>query len=273
MAGLIDRIGLRRMFTIGATLAMAGCAAIAAAPSLAVFLTAHCVTGIAFSCLFVRGHGGRCRLFRERSARAMGYVIGANALAWIITGPLGGLLTDVLSWRAAYAVPVAPPWGHSRAPAAPRRCRSGARPVLGRGLLGVVADQRARRWLAAEVPAWFMWATVLTYGGAFLVERHALSESAAGAAFAFAAGAFFVGSLRSARLVERFARRRLIASAALVMGVLAPLLFTIAAPVWVTVALLCLVAFCSGIRTSASAGLGLAQMPSRPGTIMTAQSP
>lgn len=39
-----------------------------------------------------------------------------------------------------------------------------------------------------------------------------------------------------------------------------------------TVALLCLVAFCSGIRTLASAGLGLALLPSRPGTIMTAQA-
>jgi predicted MFS family arabinose efflux permease len=272
IACVIDRVDLRRLVAAGAGLAVVGSATIATAPSLGAFLAAHGVSGIAFACLLSAGLTGVAAFPREQSARAMGYIIAANALAWIVAGPLGGVLTDVLSWRAAQAVPCALALA---ALAAARRATSlpiAASPGPRTGLLGVVADRRARCWLVAELAAWFVWASVLTYGGAFLIQHHSVSESAAGTVFAVAAAAFFCGSVRSAPLVRRFARRRLIASAALAMGTLIPLQFTVAPSIWVTLALLTFIALCGGVRASASAGLGLAQMLGRPGTMMTAQT-
>jgi predicted MFS family arabinose efflux permease len=271
IARLIDRVGLRRLMAAGACLAVLASAAIAAATSLSAFLAAHCVSGIAFACLLSAGLTGVGAFPRERSARAMGYVIAANALAWIVAGPLGGLLTDAVSWRAAHIVPIVLAFA---ALAAARR--AAPLPVASAGprtgLSGVLADRRARCWLVAELVAWFVWAGELTYGAAFLIQHHSSSEPVAGAAFAVAAAAFFCGSVRSARLVQRFARRRLIASAAVAMGALIPLQFCVAPSLWVTLGFLSLTALCSGVRTSTSAGLGLAQMPGRPGAIMTAQT-
>jgi MFS family permease len=99
-----------------------------------------------------------------------------------------------------------------------------------------------------------------------------VSESAAGAVFAVAAAAFFLSSVRSAPLARRFARPRLVASAALAMAILIPLQFSVAPSVWVTLAFLCAIALCSGVRASASAALGLAQMPGRPSTMTAGQT-
>ncbi|UGS36088.1 MFS transporter [Capillimicrobium parvum] len=272
IAGVIDRLDLRRLLAAGACLAVVGSATIATAPSLGVFLAAHGVSGIAFACLLSAGLTGVAAFPREQTARAMGYLIAGNALAWIIAAPLAGQLTEGISWRAAQAVPCTlalAALAASRGVMSPPVEASRGRRM---GLLGVVVERQARWWLVAELAAWFVWASELTYGAAFLIQHHSVSQSAAGVAFAAAATAFFLGSVRSASLVRRFARRRLIASAALAMSALIFLQFNVAPSIWVTLALLTLIALCAGMRASTSAGLGLAQMPDRPGTMMTAQT-
>lgn len=272
IAVVIDRVDLRRLLAAGAALTVLASATVGSAPSLGVFIAAHAVSGVAFAFLVSAGLAGVAAFPRERSARAMGYVVAANALAWIVAAPLGGVLSDVLSWRAAQAVPGA----IALAALGTARCATPlpvtAVPGARKGLQAVVADGRARRWLLAELAAWFVWASELTYGGAFLIQHHSVSEPAAGAMFAVAAAAFFVGSVRSTRLVRRFARRRLIASAAVGIGALIALQFNVASSVWVTLALLTLAALGNGVRASASAGLGLAQMPGLPGAMGTAQT-
>jgi predicted MFS family arabinose efflux permease len=197
--------------------------------------------------------------------------LGQALWPWIVVSPLGGALTDAFSWRAAHALPAALAL---TALAGACRGKLGAGAIVPgprSGLLGVVADRRARRWLAAELAAWFAWAAELTYGGAFLIERHSLSETVVGVLFAFAAAAFFLGSVHAPRLVPRIARRRVIITAVLAMAVLIPLQLQTARSVWVGFAFLCAAALCSGIRASTAAGLGLAQMPRGPGAIMAAQ--
>jgi predicted MFS family arabinose efflux permease len=272
VAGLVDRAGLRRLLTVGAVLAVVGSTTSAAAPSLTAFLVAHGVTGIAFACLLSAALAGVAAFPRRRSTRAMGYVIGANALAWVVAGPLGGALTDTVSWRAAHAVPAALALAALTAARWVTPVSAVAAPGPRTPWLGVLANRRARRWLVAELAAWFVWAAELTYGGAFLTARHSVSESAVGALFAVAAAAFFFGSVRSAPLARHLARRRLIAAAALAMATLIPLQFNVAPSVWVSLAFLCVIALCAGIRSSAAAALGLAQMPGQPGAMMAAQT-
>ena len=77
----------------------------ALAPTLALFLAAHLLVGLAFACLLSAGFAGVAAFPPERRPWAIGYVAGANAVAWIVVNPIGGAVTEWLSWRAAEVVP------------------------------------------------------------------------------------------------------------------------------------------------------------------------
>jgi predicted MFS family arabinose efflux permease len=99
--------------------------------------------------------------------------------------------------------------------------------------LRVLADRSARRWILAEMIAFFAWGAHLAFTGAFLAERHGVAESATGILLALGAAAFFVTSVRGAPLLGRLPRPRLVAAAALVIGVLIALQFNTHAAVWI----------------------------------------
>ena len=100
-----DVIGVRRLLAVGAALAIAACGVVSAAPGLPVFLGAHVLVGLGFACLLSAGFAGVAAFDAERRAWAIGYVAGANALAWIVVNPVVGTLTDSVSWRVSQAVP------------------------------------------------------------------------------------------------------------------------------------------------------------------------
>jgi predicted MFS family arabinose efflux permease len=271
VARLIDRAGLRAALLAGSGLAVVAGGAVAAAPAFALFLAAHVVAGIALACLASAGLAGVAAFPRERAAQAVGYVVGASALAWIAAAPLAGVLTDAVSWRAAQAVPIVLAliaFAVARGATPPVGAPTGA----GNALRAVLADRRARRWLLAELAAGCVWAADLAYGGAFVIRHHHVSGAVAGALLAAATAAFFVGAVRSAALARRVAPGGLIASASLVMAGLVACQFTVAPSVWVTLGLLCVVALCAGVRSSASARLGLAQLPGRASAMTPAQT-
>ena len=92
---LIDRIGVRPLLVAGAALALAGAGVTAAAPSLALFYAAHAVTGAAWpACSRPASPAWRPPSATSDGAWAMGYVVGAQSLAWIVGNPLIGLLAD-----------------------------------------------------------------------------------------------------------------------------------------------------------------------------------
>src|SRR5690242_3276997 len=80
VASRIDAVGVSRLLALGAALALAACAAVAAAPTLAAFLLAHVLVGVALACLLSAGFAGVAAFRPERRAWAIGYVAGANAL-------------------------------------------------------------------------------------------------------------------------------------------------------------------------------------------------
>ena len=271
VARLIARAGLRGALRVGSALAILAGGAVAAAPTLAAFLAAHVLTGIALACLGAACLAGVAALPREHAARAVGHVVGASALAWIVAGPLAGLLADAVSWRAALAVPAvlaAAAFAAARSAPAPAAPPGGGRA----GLRAVLADRPARRWLLAELAAGSVWAADLAYGGAFVIGHHHVSGTTAGALLAAATAAFFLGAVHAPALARRIAPVALIASATLAMPALIAFQFTVAPCVWVTLAFLCVVALCAGVRSSASARLGLAQLPGRPAAMTAAQT-
>src|SRR5688500_920912 len=103
---MIDRAGVRPLLTWGSALALLGAGASAAAPSVALFLLAHVITGTGVACLLSAGFAGVGAWFPEgEMARPMGFVVGAQSVSWIIGNPVIGILTDAVSWRLAYVVP------------------------------------------------------------------------------------------------------------------------------------------------------------------------
>jgi predicted MFS family arabinose efflux permease len=265
----IGALGLSRLLGLGAATAIAGCAAVAASPTLAVFLAAHALVGLGFAALLSAGFAGLAAFPQERRARAIGYVAGANSLAWILVNPVVGLVTDRWSWRAAEAVPGAIAVGvllaSRRVAALPG---AGAAPRM----LTVVGAVSAGRWIRAELIAYGAWAALLTFIGAFFIEELGVREAAAGWLLASGAAAHFVASTRSGGLVERVSRRRLVAASALVMGALLPLQLSATGSVPLAVGVFCLIGLAAGIRSPASAGLGLAQLPEHPGAMMAART-
>ena len=265
----IDAVGVPRLLALGSALGVVACAAVAASPTLAVFLAAHALTGLAFACLLSAGFAGVAAFPPQRRPWAIGYVAAANALAWIVVNPSVGALTEGVSWRAAQAVPaaiaLAALFAARRAAPVPR----GPNPPRLRTLF---AEGTARRWIGVELTAYGAWTALLTFVGAFFITELGVGEAATGWFLAAGAGAYFVTSTRSGALANRIPRRRLVFAAAVMMAALVAVLLNATQSVVVAVVLFCLVGLAAGVRTPASGGLGLEQVPNHAGAMMGART-
>jgi len=268
LAGRIDAVGVPRLLGGGAMLAIAACGAIALAPTLAAFLVAHVLLGVAFACLLSAGFAGVAAFPPERRGWALGYVVGANSLAWIVVNPIAGMTTGWLSWRAAEAVPaVIAALGLLAARGA---ARAPAEPAAGQ-LRTLLRLPSARRWVGAETIAYGAWTALLTFVGAFFVQRLGVHEAAVGWLLASGAAAHFIASTRSRKLAGLASRRRLVAGSALFMAILLFVQLR-TTTVGLAVAIFCLLGLAAGTRTPVSSGLGLEQLPDQPGAMMAART-
>ncbi len=266
---LIDRVGVRPLIVNGAAIAFAGAVLTAVAPSLPLFYAAHAVTGAGFA--------GVASLFDDRDAAwAMGYVVGAQSLAWIAGNPIIGLLADSGSWRLSYAVPavisLAALAAGLTAPRAPAPTGRGADGSIRAGLAAVFRDPSARRWTIAELVAYSAWTAELTYAGAFYVQSYGVSETTVGVLLAAGSVVFLLTSLNTERLTRRFARRRLIVGASLGMGLMLIPVLNVTPSAGGTLALFCVLALFAAVRSTGSSALGLEQLPGRPGSMMGART-
>ena len=273
---LIDRVGVRPLILWGAALAVAGAGLTAAAPSLALFYAAHAFSGAGVACLLSAGFAGVAAYFPPRHAAwAMGYVVGAQSIAWIAGNPVIGLLAEAGSWRLAYLVPAAIAvlalLAGLAIPARGAGAAGGERTVAG-GLGAVFGDRSARRWATAELVAYSAWTAELTYAGAFYIESYGVGESTVGLLLAAGSLVFLVASLNTERLTDRFPRRPLIALAGLGMGVLLVPLLSVTPSVAFTLGVFCVMAMCAAVRSTGASALGLAQLPEQPGAMMGART-
>lgn len=269
LARRIDAIGVPRLLALGAAIAMAASAAVAASSTLAVFLAVHALVGLAFACLLSAGFGGVAAYPPSRRAAAIGYVAGANALAWIVVTPLVGVLTEWLGWRVAHAVPggialVTLLAARAAAPANGRGTPPGLRVLL--------AASSVRRWIVAELIAYGAWTALLTFIGAFFIERLGVGEAVAGWLLATGAAAYFAAATRFGGLAARVSRKRLLTGSALLMAALLPALLSVTGSVPLAVGVFCVTGLAAGIRSPASSDLGLAQLPDYPASMMTART-
>jgi DHA2 family methylenomycin A resistance protein-like MFS transporter len=101
-----DRIGLRRMFLVGASLFTAASAACAAAPSIFALIVARVIQGVGAAALLPATLALIPYLFEDRVGRSRAAVvwvgIGAGAVA---LGPLiGGILINAFGWRSVFLI-------------------------------------------------------------------------------------------------------------------------------------------------------------------------
>jgi predicted MFS family arabinose efflux permease len=234
-----------------------------------VFLLAHVLVGVAFACLLSAGFAGAAAFPPERRAWAVGCVAAANALAWIVVTPVAGVVAGGLSWRAAEAVPAALALAAvvgSRAVVS----AAGSQPAL--RVRALVSHGSARRWLAAEVTAYGAWAALLTFIGAFFVERLGVPEALAGWLLAIGAAGFVISATRGAGWTSGLPRRPLVAFASLLMAILFAVELALTRSVGLAVGGFFLISLAAGIRTPASGSLGLEQLPGHPGAMMAART-
>jgi predicted MFS family arabinose efflux permease len=264
-----DSVGVRRLMTLGALLTFAACGLVATAETVPFFLAVHVLVGLAFAVLLSSGFAGLAAFPTDRRAAATGLVAGANALAWAAVNPLAAALTEWWSWRAAQAVPAA--IGLATLATAHRVVEiphGAVRPSVWTPL----RVPAARRWIFAEIAAYAAWASLLTFAGAFFIERLEVRESVTGWLLAAGAAAYFAAATRSAQLAERVPTPRLVAGSALAMAVLSVVMLTLSASVATATGVFCLIGLMAGIRTPASAGLALDQLPGQPGAMMAART-
>jgi predicted MFS family arabinose efflux permease len=269
IASRIDTVANSRLLVLGAALAIIGCATVAAAPTLAAFLLAHLLVGIALACLLSAGFAGVAGFAQDRRAWAIGYVAGANALAWILVTPVVGLVSDRVSWRAAQAVPAA--IALAAMVAASAAASAPSRPAAPR-LRSVFSRRSARRWIGAELMAYGAWTALLTFVGAFFIERLAVRETLVGWLLAAGAAAHFAASTRLSRMTDAMPRRQLVAALALLMSILFIVQLNVTGSAAFATGIFCLLGLAAGLRTPASSGLALEQLPDHPGAMMAARS-
>jgi predicted MFS family arabinose efflux permease len=271
---LIDRVGVRPLLLAGALFAMAGAGLTAAAPSLLPFYAAHVVTGTGVACLLSAGFAGVAAHFGDdQAAWAVGWVVGAQSLAWIAGNPVIGVLAESGSWRLAYVVPATmAALALAAALLAPRGRPATEAGGAREGLAAVFRDPSARRWTTAELVAYSAWTAELTYAAAFYIESYGVGESEVGILLAVGSIVFLVISTNTARLTARVPRKPLIVASALLMGVTLVPVLNLTPSVWFTLVLFCAMATFAALRSTAASALGLAQLPDRPGAMMGART-
>lgn len=263
-----DALPLRRQLEAGSVLAVLGSAAVAASTSTPVFLLSHALVGVAQALLVSGGFAGVAAFAPDRRGWATGYVAAAQGAAWVVVNPAAASLTEGLTWRAAHAVPAA----IAVAALLTSRVTSSVPVTAGTGRRAPLRVPSARRWIIAEAAGFAAWTAVLTFAGAFFIEQTGAPVSTTGWLLAAGALAYLAASTRSGWLASRVPRRRLVASAALVMATLMPVMLTAGLPTAGAAAAFCLLGLVGGVRTPTSAALGLAQLPGQPTAMMAART-
>ena len=102
---LSDLYGRRRMFTLGAGAFVAASALCAAAPTIQLLVAARFVQGVGGALLTPGSLALIDAAFHpDDRTRAIGAWAGLTAVAAAIGPPVGGYLTDALSWRAVFLI-------------------------------------------------------------------------------------------------------------------------------------------------------------------------
>jgi len=258
------------------TLSSAGCFL---ASGFAAMLLAYSISGVGLVMVnpMVNALVGE-HFSLEKRAKAIGWTVGAGALAYVV-GPLVlNSLSDFGGWRFSllgFVIPLLfvslalaffgiPSASHSHGTA---MSRSG----FLSGFKQVLSSRSALACLAGDSLRAASFAAVLYYGVAFFMQRFGGSTDVATLVLLVAASCYTVGSLISGRLVDRVGRKPFTAMTALLAGAFT-VSFVFVPSFWVSLLLNLTAALLFGMVTAAAISLTLEQVPAYRGTMMSVDS-
>jgi predicted MFS family arabinose efflux permease len=214
----------------------------------------------------------------EKRASAVGWTVGAGALAYVV-GPLVlNFLSDFGGWRFSLLGFVIPLLFVSLMLAflgIPYASRSRGTAMSHGGFLSgfkrVLSCKSAWACLAGDTLRAASFAAVLYYGVAFFMQRFGVSTDDAALILLVAASCYTVGSLISGRFVNRIGRKPFTAMTALLAGTFT-VFFVFVPNFWFSLLLNLAAAFVFGMFTAAAISLTLEQVPAYSGAMMSVDS-
>jgi predicted MFS family arabinose efflux permease len=136
------------------------------------------------------------------------------------------------------------------------------------GYRGVLSKLSANICLLCNSLSAATWAGIGLYAISFYREYFELSKGFATSLLITAALLYAIGALISGKLVNRFGRKKITSTAALLSGIFT-FSFTVISNLWISLALSWLACIAAGVRASSHVALTLEQVPEFRGTMMS----
>ncbi len=247
------------------------------APIFAIMFVSYSMQGVGASMTGPMSYALVGEYFsRERRGGAIGWIVAAAALAYVIGSPVAGAVSGLWGWRMAFlgfVLPVLllslllalkglPSVSSSHQPKASIRDYS-------EGFKGVFSNRSAVACLVGSALSGAAWMAILIYAPSFHRQQFLLPTGIVSIIVVVAALCYTSGSLISGQFVKRLGRKPLTVLGALVAGVFT-ILYTNLPDLWLSLTAVFLSCLFAGVRMATSTGLTLEQVPRFRGTMMSA---
>jgi predicted MFS family arabinose efflux permease len=208
----------------------------------------------------------------EKRSKAMGYLVAAGSISFLVSSPIISWLNNSQSWRSAflsYQVPVmlfALIFAIIYLPSSKRTSQENSSYMEGVKL--VRESKSAVACLLAVMLGAICWMSYLTFSTSFLREMFGISVSTASLVMVLTSGVFTVGSMLSGSVINRFGKRNVTAVGTLLLGVFT-VLYTFSPSFLIGVVLSGVGFFFGGFRIPGANGMALEQVPEYRGVMMS----
>ena len=214
----------------------------------------------------------------ERRGNAVGWIVAAGSLSYLIGAPVIGFIAGIGGWRLTllgFVIPVSLASLFLAFVGLPSTSRKQELTIdkttyLG-GFKGVLFNTSAAACLLGNVLRTASFVAIVLYGISFFRQRFLASTDFASVIIIGAAFCYTLGSLVAGRLINKFGRRSLTVLTALLAGIFI-ISFVYLPNLWLSLALNFLGTWFFGMASSAANSLTLEQAPRFRGTMMSMNS-
>jgi predicted MFS family arabinose efflux permease len=214
----------------------------------------------------------------DKRGNAVGWIIAAGSLSYVIGAPVIGLIANVGGWRFTllwFVIPIS--LGSlfltfvGLPPSRPGDKHEISRELYLDSFKEVISDRSALACLVGNILRMAAFMAILIYGVSFFRQGFAVSIDFASAIVIGAALCYTLGSLAAGRLVNKFGRKTVAVVTTFLAGILT-IFFVYLPNLWLSLALFILDAWFFGMASSAANSLSLEQAPRFRGTMMSMNS-
>ncbi|HKZ92986.1 MAG TPA: MFS transporter [Candidatus Bathyarchaeia archaeon] len=241
--------------------------------SLMCFFNALSGVGIAMVVPMTMALVGEHLPFEKRS-NAIGWIVASGAVAYFVGAPAMSAIAGMGGWRLAilgFVMPVSF-MGVIMAligvPSKSSNAEYAGRQVYLMSFKEVLSNRSALASLIGNVLRLAAFAAILLYGASFVRQQFAISVNVASIVVLGAALCYTLGSIVTGPIVNRFGRKRSTIFTALLAGMFT-ITYAYTANMWLSLTLLFVASWFSGMATSAATSLTLEQVPKYRGTMMS----